>query len=77
MFGLWPVGLCFALLLPLILDGFVQRLTSYESNNIRRLWTGILFGIGFYMLLAHYVLFFVNWGYELGSAWRLSRQTGQ
>ena len=33
------------MMLPLIADGTLQRLTSYESNNIRRLITGILFGI--------------------------------
>jgi len=35
------------MMLPLVIDGFVQRLTSYESTNIRRLITGILFGIAF------------------------------
>ena len=35
------------MMLPLIFDGFLQRLTAYESTNIRRLLTGILFGIAF------------------------------
>lgn len=35
------------LMIPLIFDGFLQKLTSYESGNIRRLVTGILFGIAF------------------------------
>lgn len=35
------------MMIPLVVDGFVQRLTSYESTNIRRLITGILFGIAF------------------------------
>ncbi|MCI8484107.1 MAG: DUF2085 domain-containing protein [Lachnospiraceae bacterium] len=35
------------MIFPLVLDGFVQRLTSYESTNTRRLLTGILFGIAF------------------------------
>lgn len=34
------------LMLPLILDGLIQLKTSYMSNNIRRLFTGVLFGIG-------------------------------
>lgn len=34
-----------AMMVPLVFDGFLQRLTSYESGNIRRLATGILFGI--------------------------------
>ena len=37
----------FLMMIPLIFDGFLQRLTSYESGNIRRLLTGILFGIAF------------------------------
>ena len=35
------------MMIPLIYDGFLQRLTRYESGNIRRLLTGILFGIAF------------------------------
>lgn len=38
-------GIVLLLMIPLIFDGFLQRLTSYESGNIRRLITGILFGI--------------------------------
>ena len=32
--------------LPLMADGMVQKYTSYESTNIRRLVTGILYGFG-------------------------------
>ena len=35
------------MLVPMTVDGTVQRVTSYESNNIRRLITGILWGVGF------------------------------
>lgn len=35
------------LVLPLIIDGTVQYFTKYESNNIRRVITGFLAGIGF------------------------------
>lgn len=34
------------LIFPLIIDGFLQLLTMYESTNLLRLITGILFGIG-------------------------------
>ena len=45
--------LCGAILcLPLILDGFTQLLTSYESNNITRPITGIGFGIGLGVLIS-------------------------
>lgn len=36
--------LCVILALPLVVDGFAQKLTRYESGNLRRLVTGILFG---------------------------------
>lgn len=39
------VWIMVVMMLPLITDGTLQRLTSYESRNIRRLITGILFGI--------------------------------
>ena len=32
------------IMIPMLLDGFLQLLTRYESNNIKRLITGILFG---------------------------------
>ena len=38
-------GVVLLLMVPLIVDGSVQKLTSYESGNIRRLITGILFGM--------------------------------
>ena len=33
-------------IIPLMIDGVVQESTSYESNNRRRLCTGILYGFG-------------------------------
>lgn len=32
------------IMLPMLIDGFTQLLTPYESNNLRRLGTGLLFG---------------------------------
>ncbi len=45
--------------LPLVLDGFIQLLTSYESNNLKRVITGFLFGIAFIFLFLkfHYFAF--------------------
>ena len=40
------------LMVPLIVDGFVQQLTSYESNNAKRLVTGFLFGMALVFLLS-------------------------
>lgn len=42
------------MMLPLIADGFLQQLTSYESNNSKRLVTGILFGIALVFLLVYF-----------------------
>lgn len=33
--------------IPMIIDGFTQKYTSYLSNNKRRLITGLLFGFGY------------------------------
>ena len=40
------------LLLPMVIDGFVQMFTYYESNNCRRFITGVMFGYGLFMLFA-------------------------
>ena len=40
------------LLLPLILDGFLQAFHNHESNNFIRLVTGFLFGVGLQFFLA-------------------------
>lgn len=40
------------LMLPLIIDGFLQALLYRESNNLVRLTTGFLFGIGLQFFLA-------------------------
>lgn len=52
MFSLYYLKKCeakikyFLLIIPLVIDGFLQLLTPYTSNNLLRLLTGILFGIG-------------------------------
>lgn len=49
--GYPPVWVLVILLVPMVTDGTVQLLTSYESTNGRRLVTGVLFGYGFAALL--------------------------
>ena len=34
-------------ILPILLDGGLQAITNYESNTIKRILTGAIFGIGF------------------------------
>ena len=46
--GLRGILLC----LPLIADGFLQLLTSYESTNFKRILTGLPFGFGLGVLLS-------------------------
>ena len=48
---IFPVNPAFLipLFLPLILDGTIQLFTAYESNNKRRLATGMLFGVAYGM----------------------------
>ena len=40
------------LCLPLIADGFLQLLTTYESTNFKRILTGLPFGFGLGVLLS-------------------------
>lgn len=72
VFYLFPIAACFLLLLPLVVDGFIQLLSNYESNNILRGITGVLFGLGLYMLTANSIVFVLKWGYETGKVLRLS-----
>lgn len=55
--GAPPIKILIFLLLPLIADGSIQALTSYESTNTKRFITGFLFG---YALLT---LFFLSTRY--------------
>ena len=45
---------------PMIIDGYLQLLTSYLSNNLLRLITGILFGIG----IGEGIIYLSNMFYE-------------
>lgn len=37
----------FILLIPLIVDGLMQKFTDYESNNLKRIITGIIFSFAY------------------------------
>lgn len=58
--------LCVICLFPLFADGFIQLCTPYESYNLRRLWTGCLFGYGFMMLLFQSAMYAYSTGYTFG-----------
>lgn len=59
---MWVAAL---MLVPLIADGLIQLLTAYESTNIRRLVTGILFGYGLFSLFLISYIATVRFGYNL------------
>lgn len=42
------------MMLPMVLDGFLQLLTPYESKNYRRCATGLVFGIAFIFFLIYF-----------------------
>lgn len=64
-FGLPKVWICVLLMVPMVADGFIQRLTSYESTNPRRFFTGALFGYALFSLLAISTVAAFLFGYHL------------
>ncbi|MCI7656497.1 DUF2085 domain-containing protein [Anaerotignum sp.] len=64
-----PAWVLALFLLPLVADGCIQRLTAYESTNLRRLVTGILFGYGIMMLFLLSTAATLRMGYRVGSMW--------
>lgn len=41
----------FAFMIPLVADGVGQALDYWISTNLRRFWTGVLYGFGFSLML--------------------------
>lgn len=56
----------FLFLIPLVVDGLIQLLTSYESNNTKRFLTGTLFGYGLVNLFIKSAIFTVALGQNFG-----------
>lgn len=53
-----PIIILLVMMAPMILDGTLQLVGSYESNNTKRVITGVIFGISFInflMLPARYL----------------------
>lgn len=58
-FPLWTA----LLMIPMALDGTVQRFTDYESNNRRRLITGLLWGfasVAMTFFLIRFLIYFLT-----------------
>ena len=62
--GLKSSLLTWMAMVPLIIDGSVQWIFEYESTNIRRLITGILFGVGLIASLSSLISFVGGLGRE-------------
>ena len=43
------------LMIPLVLDGTIQYFTPYESNNVKRVISGILYGFSFTSTCLHII----------------------
>ncbi|MBP1869747.1 MULTISPECIES: DUF2085 domain-containing protein [Clostridium] len=54
------------LMIPMLLDGFIQLLTHYESNNIKRVLTGLLFGYALSNIFILSIIFTWKCGYNFG-----------
>ena len=48
------------LMLPLPIDGLTQRFTKYESNNLKRVITGILWGFSTFTLVFTGIVYFIT-----------------
>ena len=61
-----PIWIYALLLLPLLIDGTIQRISVYESNNPTRLITGIFFGVACAGLLFLFLASGFMQGYRIG-----------
>ncbi|MBR4670607.1 MAG: DUF2085 domain-containing protein [Butyrivibrio sp.] len=72
LFWFWKPTILISLLMmiPAMVDGLVQRFTSYESTNLRRVITGFFLGIALAALIAHFTIFAYMNGYHFGQTLR-------
>ena len=61
-----PVWTAVLIMVPMAADGLIQLKTSYESTNIRRLVTGILFGYSLIVLFLLSSAAALHFGYKIG-----------
>jgi len=65
-----PAWCAAALMVPMVADGFIQLKTAYESTNLRRLATGLLFGYGLMVLFAISTAAALRFGYRFGQSFQ-------
>lgn len=58
-------------MLPMIVDGLIQRLTAYESTNAKRVITGTLFGYALVSFVGITLIATFQLGVQLGTQWNL------
>lgn len=68
IYGRLSLALSFALIIPMVVDGTGQLFQKWESNNIRRLLTGIIGGISIDFIIINFTMLFMNIGREIGEA---------
>ena len=42
------------MMMPMIIDGFIQLYTPYQSNNAKRFFSGLLFGMGLVFIFVYF-----------------------
>lgn len=62
----FPFLIWLVFMLPMIIDGFLQLITSYESNNLKRFITGLLFGMGLTVVFIHSNIYVFMLGGKIG-----------
>ena len=69
-----PLPLCLILLVTCIVDGTLQLKTAYESHNIKRFITGLLFGFAMMILIFMSFEYVYHMGYEYGLSLNIIRE---
>jgi|GEM_PF-5047051 len=64
----------FLMMCPLVVDGVLQKVTKYRSNNIKRLLTGLMFGVAVVFSLINLHLFSVELAKKFVDYMGLSRR---
>ena len=64
-----PLWFCIVLMVPMIADGLIQRLTTYESTNVKRVITGALFGYALVSFVVVTLIATFQFGVRLGNKW--------
>ena len=63
------VWMTLAAMVPMVADGLTQLKTSYESVNLRRFVTGLLFGWALMAFLVVTLGMTYQWGYRTAQRW--------